>query len=219
MANFFQLSLFDEWEGPESKRSFEWLLGKPAGAAHSMGAKQAGNLFLGFMPEDEAQKRTVAESARLDAGLHIGGHFVRKDCLHISAFGLGRHPGPFVTSALGTHIESAVQLLHLKPFKVTFDRTACFNGQRGQCAYVFLPSEGEEGLKLVNRVIGGELARRLELPYRTSYRPHMTVLYSTKRPPEVKIQPVTCVARELVLIYSHVGEGRYTILGRWPLAE
>jgi 2'-5' RNA ligase len=47
--------------------------------------------------------------------------------------------------------------------------------------------------------------------------PHITLLYDKRLIPEHAIEPVRWTAGEIVLVESHVGEGRYSFLGRWNL--
>jgi len=47
------------------------------------------------------------------------------------------------------------------------------------------------------------------------WTPHVTLLYDAQRIAENAIAPVTWTVRELVLVHSRRGEGRYVQLGRW----
>jgi 2'-5' RNA ligase len=67
--------------------------------------------------------------------------------------------------------------------------------------------------------LGGELARAgFELEPR-AYSPHVTLVRRIARPlPMASIDPIAWPARELALVRTEMGKGRYTTLARWPLA-
>ena len=49
------------------------------------------------------------------------------------------------------------------------------------------------------------------------YEPHLTLLYDDRCVAEQAIDIVSWTVREFVLVHSLHGQGRYVMLGRWPL--
>ena len=55
-------------------------------------------------------------------------------------------------------------------------------------------------------------------PSRTSFTPHVTLLYDPKAIAEQAVSPVQWTARDFVLLRSFVGETRYEELGSWQFS-
>ena len=52
---------------------------------------------------------------------------------------------------------------------------------------------------------------------RSSFKPHVTLLYDDGHVPPQTSLPIGWTVDELVLIHSLVGQSRHIVLGRWPL--
>ena len=53
----------------------------------------------------------------------------------------------------------------------------------------------------------------------TGFRPHMTLIWASRRVDEYPIVPIRWTVREFVLVRSHVGQSRHEYIGRWPLRD
>ena len=59
---------------------------------------------------------------------------------------------------------------------------------------------------------------KLGLRPRSSFVPHLTLAYREPAIPVTRLDhPITWPARELALVRSQQGRGRYSYIGRWPL--
>ena len=52
---------------------------------------------------------------------------------------------------------------------------------------------------------------------RTSFRPHVTLLYDDQYVARQAVDPIRWTVSELVLVHGVVGEGRHITLGQWSL--
>ena len=51
-----------------------------------------------------------------------------------------------------------------------------------------------------------------------TFSPHVTLGYRHGRPSGERVTPIEWTAAEFVLIHSHLGRTKHTVLGRWPLS-
>lgn len=171
------------------------------------------NLYFAVLPKPEAADRMRAIGADLKERHGLTGKLKRARLLHVSLAQVGEYrelPDAVVDAALrvGAMIDS-------KPFEVTFDRVASFNGGDRR-AQVLRCGQGSANLvKLGHRLqqAMGSLAPK-------DFAPHVTVRYDPERIPEGTLDaPVSWTVREFVLVHSLVGCGRHIHLGRWPLRD
>ncbi|MBD0416096.1 2'-5' RNA ligase family protein [Oryzicola mucosus] len=62
-----------------------------------------------------------------------------------------------------------------------------------------------------------EALREKGLRVATRFTPHLTLSYGEATVPLQAIEPMRFIAKEFALVHSMLGQGRYNILGRWPL--
>jgi 2'-5' RNA ligase len=138
--------------------------------------------------------------------------------LHVSLQGLGDHveyPSHLVRYAM--HAASRVISPH---FIASFDRVLSFCGRpRARRDYPLVLRESTTSdFVALNRALAGALRIRA----RSSYTPHITLLYDKGIVEERRIVPINWKVDEFVLIHSEIKEPNrpkkpYSILGRWQL--
>ena len=79
--------------------------------------------------------------------------------------------------------------------------------------------EGVLGVDLLQDEVHVALASAgLAAPRPRPFEAHLTLARGWDAAPERFIAPIAWIVREFVLIHSYVGEGRYEIAARFPLA-
>jgi RNA 2',3'-cyclic 3'-phosphodiesterase len=183
----------------------------------SISANQRINLFFALLPEAPAATQAHKVAHQHHADRRMRGQPMAKDRLHItllSAGGfIGGVPSRFMDLMLG--VGDAVSLA---PFEITLDRAVSFARSTGKRPYVLLGSDGvADVMPLHCGLVGAMFRSALDLPIPPGFNPHMTLLYDGAHHMELPIQPISWIAREFVLIESHVGLTRHYVRGRWPL--
>jgi 2'-5' RNA ligase len=171
-------------------------------------------LFYAVRPDLGAQAEMSSSGAQLCKALGIVGHTVANDRLHVTLHWLRDHaelPADLVERALvaGASVEAA-------PFDVVFDRAECLGSEGGLVALT--ASRGTGSLQRFQRALAGAMADAGIGRYvRSSFRPHVSLVYGDRQIERQAIAPIRWTVNELVLIHSVVGQSRHIVLGRWPL--
>ena len=176
--------------------------------------KPTDNFFFAVLPDEPArtQARIIADEQALRVGRPA--YRVPSNCLHVSIAGLG--VGAFVNEDVVVAVRGAVDGLVAPVFRVALNRLQTWTGQSQP--WVLTGDDGVGGFQLLFDALRMKLkAEGIELPWPARLTPHMTLARNGPRAHLDLIQPVRWTAVELVLVQSHVGEGRYTIAARWPL--
>ncbi len=175
------------------------------------------NLFFALKPDPQAaqQAHAIANRHRLDRSMR--GYPLAKDRLHITLLSVGGFfgfvPDEFMHLAVGIG-----DAMSMSPIEVTLNRAVSFARKTGKRPYVLLGGEGVAGVMPLHCGLVSAMFRSgLDVPVRSSFNPHMTLLYDHAHHPEAPILPVSWTAREFVLIESHVGLTRHIERGRWLL--
>ncbi len=121
-------------------------------------------------------------------------------------------------SALVETASRAMASLQARPLHVTFDRMYSFKGKPGGMPLVLGGGDGVMGLRFLQKLLVSEM-RRVGLvgAGKSSFTPHVTLLYDRTPVPETPIDPISWPVREIVLVHSLVGQGRHIDLKTWPL--
>lgn len=174
-------------------------------------------LYLALQPSPDAAAQAAGLVEALRVEHRLAGKAVAAPRLHVSLNHLGvfkRPPGPVIEKAAGILHELAG-----RPFTVTFDRVASW-GRGPQRAVVL---GGEDGLISVQTLysdLNRELARHGMAPRRApSFEPHMTLLYDRADVPETVVEPVSWRVDAFALMHVVHGEGRFEVVGRFPLGS
>ncbi len=106
----------------------------------------------------------------------------------------------------------------MKPFKVSFDRAASFNGNSSNRPLVLRGGDGVKAMWDFHDALGNSMLRaglgRWASP---AFTPHVTLLYDDRAVEELPIDEISCTVTDFVLVYSLLGDGRHVPLGRWSL--
>ena len=176
------------------------------------------NLFFAVMPDSKTawQIHESANHWRHEYGLK--GRVLDPDRLHISIYGLGMYPD--LPTRLLSQAAMAAQAAATTAFNVRFDRLVSFSGKSRPDELrplVLRASEEVTGLVGLRHRLMASLGKTIPAALnRASFTPHLTLLYDAQSIPEQDVPVVEWRAHELVLVQSHYGKGRYTILERWP---
>ena len=136
--------------------------------------------------------------------------------LHVPLNAVGaflRPPGPVIDKARDT-----AATVRAAPFTVTFNRIGTWPA--GDNPGVVLSGEaGVIGVNGLYSTLHRALVRSGMAPRRQAeIAPHLTLVYDRVQVPQAVVEPVSWTVDEFVLIYAVHGEGRFDVVGRWPLA-
>lgn len=174
------------------------------------------NLFFCLLAETSMGGSTTALAHRLRARHGLMGRPQPPERLHVSLCSLGAHVG--LPKDLIGHAKHAGEAVKAKAFDLTFDRFISFRGGT-RSPLVLLVGEGSAALAELQHSLASALRNvGLKQPHRAGYVPHCTLLYDQRALPETTLDnPVVWRVRELALVHSLLGRGRYLHPGRWNL--
>lgn len=147
----------------------------------------------------------------------ITGRMRPTDTFHISVLGLG-----FADELEDEDLELAAAVaadVAIEPFEVMFPELVSWSAKKKAdepCPLVLTCDNGRTGiLRLAAKLTAGLIARGFRPRSFMPREPHLTLLYDTARVPKTPLAvPIKAQIESFSLIYSHRGEGRYTVL--WP---
>lgn len=162
------------------------------------------NLFFAFLlgPFVASQAGQVAKTFR--AKHRLTGRLIAEHRYHLSL--LGVHPDQLERAKAAA--ETIARLV--PPLEVYLDRIAKFGGG----AVVLHSYKRNDFLRQFRQ----ELGEALELSGRSSFAPHVTLLYDDHPVAEESVEPVNWVVNKFFLIRSRVGETKHDRLGEWNLS-
>lgn len=170
-------------------------------------------LYFALQPPAEAAAEALARLAphRLTAKPVLPAR------LHVSLNALGdfkRPPGPVVDKAL-----EAVAAVSARRFVVAFNRLGTWPAGDPPRPVVLWGDEGVIGVNALYSTLHKALVRPGMVPRREAeIVPHMTLAYDRAQVAETRIEPLSWRVEEFVLVHAVHGEGRYDIVGRFPLS-
>lgn len=132
--------------------------------------------------------------------------------LHMSLLGVG-----FADALDPEEVETAraaARDFAVAPFELAFGQMVSFGRGQGPRAVVLRPTEGgAAACALSCGLAEAMIARGLDPRGRPLAVPHLTLLYDRAPVPETALEPpVRTRIERAALIYSHRGQGRYTLL-------
>lgn len=170
------------------------------------------SLFFSIFPAPGEAVEIARRGAALLEAQGLSGKPLLPHRLHVTCHDLGNYahvPQDLVDAAI-----RAGDALSFDAFDVVLD---CALSYPSSGTYVLSGREGTRQLTAFREALG-EAMRGEGLRVSRSFTPHMTLAYDRHVVAEHAIEPVRWRAQEFVLIRSHVGQGQYDTLGRWPLA-
>ncbi|RZL01605.1 MAG: 2'-5' RNA ligase [Rubrivivax sp.] len=173
-------------------------------------------LFFALMPDKAAADRVASLTQRLRSDHGLSARPIPAERLHVTLHHLGDYAG------LPAHIVAAASEvaagLVVPPVAPGFDRVATFSGKPGHLPLVLRGEAGLAGVMALQSALDLGLRKAgLAKGARTTYTPHLTLLYADRRVDEPLAEPITWSAQEFVLVRSLMGRAHYTVIGRWPL--
>ena len=172
-------------------------------------------LYFALQPPAEVAERTHAllDSARRQHGLSA--RSVPTGRLHVSLNNVGsfkRPPGPVIDKA-----KDAAETVSARPFVVAFNRIGTWTAGDEPCV-VLWGDDGVIGVNMLYSTIHRALVRPGMVPRREAeIAPHLTLARDKATVPETIIEPVSWTVDAFVLIHAVHGEGRFEVVGHWPL--
>jgi 2'-5' RNA ligase len=178
------------------------------------GPQPAGSLFLAAVPSAGDALRIADLGARVQADHHLEGRLRPPRVLHVTLADLTACP--YAEDVVRDAVRVALGKLRHPAFDVAFDHIQSFDNGGDEAPCVLRGGPGAAELRALQDWLRSNLAR-VGLDCRRLPAPHMTLLYSARRAPECRVEPVAWTANELVLVRSHFGKTRHEVLDRWPL--
>ncbi len=175
-------------------------------------------LFFALCPDADATQKMLALGADLKSRHRLTGQLHLQERLHLTLDHLGDFEGrPHDIVERARKAASAVATGQAG-FAVTLDRILSFGRSDRSRPLVLKAGTGHPGLaEFRGRLWDALAAEKLPGSARSSFTPHVTLLYDTKVLTEEAVGAISWRAQEFVLIHSFMRQTRYEILGRWPL--
>jgi 2'-5' RNA ligase len=172
------------------------------------------NVFFGLLPDLLAGRQAEACADGLQRRRGPPDHRVWRRCLHVTLANLSL--GGIVTEERLARAAEAAAAVRIPPFLLELNRVESWRGDPRPL--VLTGEDGVIGADGLHAALGLALIRAgLADGWASNFTAHMTLLRDRLETPIEHVRPIRWWVREFVLIHSHVGQGRYTILGRWPL--
>jgi len=173
-------------------------------------------LYFALQPPPEAAELALALANAARAKHRLSAKPGLPGRLHVSLNNVGdfkRPPGPVIDKAV-----EAAETVSARPFVVELNRIGSWGAGDGQRPVVLWGDEGVIGVSALYSTIHKAM-RRLDMAPRreAEIAPHMTLLRDAGEVPETLIEPLRWRVEDFVLIHAVHGEGRYDVVGRFPL--
>lgn len=172
------------------------------------------SVFFAVFPDDKAAARIARIAQRLRDKHRLTGrpHAARR--LHISLHYVAAHVPPNVLAKAN----EAVSTIATPPFRIAFDHVKSLPGNGRDKPLVLCGSDGVAGLVMFQHQLGQAMEQAgLGRWIGPSWFPHLTLLYDARAIKEQRIEPVSWIVRDFVLVHSQLGRARHNSLARWPL--
>ena len=176
-------------------------------------------LFFALFPDARNAAKIAARMPRTCREYGFLGRPIPVERLHVTL----QHIDDYVDEPPDGLVEAlrhAAESIAAKPFPVSFDRALTFAIRKPKRPYVLAGGE-QRDLQAFHRKLGDATNRAWpDFKPRRSFTPHVSLIYDEKTVEEHRIKrPIDWTVREFVLVKSFLGQGRYSILGRWPLHD
>ncbi len=171
-------------------------------------------LFFALFPDADVADAVVALADAARSRLGLRGRVMPAAHLHVTVNYLGTFDSlrPDVVGAARV----AADRLASPPVPIGFDTLASFDSRRRLYPLVLRGGDNAP-VRALNRALTAALLDTRAIATAEPYEPHLTLLRDRTLVAAEAIAPVRWIARELVLVHIHVGQGRHELLARWPL--
>ncbi len=173
-------------------------------------------LYLGFRPPAAMRDRIVelAESLIQEDGLDSRPQ--RPDLLHMSVQGIIDLDER--SDALVARIAELLSKLSLPAANIGLGKVGSFASSSNRFPLALYGDDLDGSIGACRAALASALLKAgLCLPRKTSFTPHVTLLYDSRKVAERSVPWIGWQAREIVLIESALGKAKHTDLGVWPL--
>lgn len=172
------------------------------------------NLVLAVFPDDYTAQQ-ISEFGKSLRKMHgLMGNLRPAAHLHVSLPIPRRimHPPGTAIQRIDRACKSVASIM--SPFETKFDRVMSFRGSHA----IVLRNDNHEsdGILSLYKLLCAEFAK-LGSASAPKFEPHLTILYDQKELRPKSIDPVCWLVKEIVLVFSEVGETKYHRFRCWSL--
>ena len=171
-------------------------------------------LFFAIFPDEAATIQATDLAWQLKAHHQLRAEPHRRERVHITLEYLGSFAG-LPARRVREAIDVAASMCW-PVFDVELDHLMSFSGRASKRPLVLMGRDGVASLKAFQQGLSTALKRAGVVRRAQPFNPHLTLFYGKALEPG-EISPIRWTAREFTLVRSFLGQGRYEILGRWPL--
>lgn len=171
-------------------------------------------LFFALKPPAAVAQRMADLGATIGRARGMSGHWMRAELLHVTLAPC--HDGRDGLQDATARAMAAAEGLRHQPLRIAFDRTCSYPHGAGQHPFVLCGQHDLDDVTAFRAVLRARLRRAGFAPGH-SFSPHVTLLWSERIIAPHPVSPIRWTAEELLLIESHVGQGRHRHVARWPL--
>lgn len=176
-----------------------------------MAAEATDRLFFALIPDKKTVEAICGTRRQLREATGVSGTEVLPEHLHVTLWHVGDAAEPPPAEIIDALIERASQV-DLPSFRVSFTRAKSL----GKGAFVLYGGKGVADLKTLSTRLR-DVLNKPGTDKREPFMPHMTLLRSKTLVPPREVNPVTWMAREIVLVHSLLGKTTHRHVGRLPL--
>ncbi len=188
------------------------------GKARRHEAQARSNLFLAVLPDRAAALQSMEIGRRIGRERNLSHALRPPELLHVTLNPIGSYTA--LSEADVFTVCEVMASVRAAPFEVSFDRVAGFSHGERKLMVLGNAVRSEELMDLHVQLAKEMWGAGLTFTYNPRFLPHMTLSYGETEIGETMLaEPVRWMVREVVLIHSLVGEGRYEYLGRWRLSD
>ena len=165
-------------------------------------------LFFAIWPD--APAAAALQKLAVEVAGRTGGRATPADKIHLTLAFLGEVAAERVDEA-----SAAGHAVRARPFELVFDIAGWFRGAR--VAWIGCSQPAPELVDL-HAALETQLRDRGFVLEDRAFAPHVTLARKVRRSvPRSPVAPIRWPAREIALVRSGEGTGRYTTIGRWAL--
>jgi 2'-5' RNA ligase len=187
-----------------------------SGTRPNSAASKRDRLFLAVVPDADTAARIYHNAEVIRRARKLEGALIRAEHLHATLFFLGEL-NALPEQRIMRAVEAAAAV-EISPFEVSFDRTMSLSKGRNNRPFVLVGDAGVERLKKFRQILNASMMRNgLRHLVRTSFMPHVTLLYDKRNVDEQPIEPISWIVHEFVLIRSLYRRTTHIHEARWPL--
>lgn len=179
-------------------------------------------LFFAIFLDAHAAAAAVETAQQLRIQHRLKGRVQPKERLHVTLHWLRDHESLAPELVHAAKNAGARAADGAAPFEVVFDRAESLGeaSSPGKRPVVLSGTAGLSALRAFQRLLGGAMSDAGIGRYaRSAFKPHMTLLRDEVFVAAHPVRPVRWTVRELVLVDSWQGLGRYEVLARWPVTS